>query len=252
MDLLIPEIVSRQRLPAPALSRGLAILAALGEGRSASLEEISTRLRLPKASTLRFLATLIALGLLRKNPDKTYEAMVALRPVIDPAERFLSALEGIMANLCADAGCTVEWYEPTPEGLTLKRQMHPDCEVRVQARPGFLREWHGEFEAVTRLGLALAPNAPGILRPKRYVTDGHLKSLRRAEATELLTDARQRRAARDTAFNDNGVRRAAVAVMPSGVFAGVLALAEVHRFGPSRRTKDPLQLLTQSITPFNS
>lgn len=250
MKLRTRNLSGANRLPAPALSRGLAVLAMLGEGRPASLEEISGRLRLPKASALRFLSTLQALGLLRKNPDKTYEAMFVLRPIVDPAARFLAGLEDLMGRLCQETGCTVEWYEPSASGCTLKRQVHPDCEVRVQARPGFVRKWEPEFEAVIRLGYAFIPGAPAIGRTKRYVTDGQLRNLSKKEVENLLTDARTSRTAIDTAFNNNGVRRAAAAVIPGGIFSGILAIAEVHRFGPENRNPDPLRLLSTTLAPY--
>lgn len=234
--------------PAPALSRGLAILAALGEQGPLSLESLAGSLRLPKASVFRLLETLRRIGMVRKNSDKTYAPLHRLQPLADARTGYRDAVIARMAALCASTGCTAEWYEPCAEGMRLVHQVNPDTELRVQARPGFLRAWRVEFEAVARLGHAFAAEAPAVSATSMYVAHGELKPLPAAKVRALLADARKIRAAQDTAYNTNGVRRHAVAAVGPDGLVGVLAIAECHRFGANRpRPSAILKQLVQTL-----
>ncbi len=252
MKLADPLDFCRRASTAPALNRGLAALGLLGEeGKPLSLEIMASRLRLPKASLFRLLDTLQNLGLVRKTPDKWYEALWALQPLRDPRLAHRHTIECHLPNLCAATGCTVEWYEPAADGMVLTLQSHPDSELRVQARPGFVRRWNEEFEAVARLGYAFASQAPELSSPGVYVANGRFRLLGRATARRYLTEARARRQAEDEFFNSNGVRRCAVAVFsePEDEFLGVLALAEVCHFSnrpPARSFLPTLAALLNS------
>lgn len=234
--------------PAPALSRGLAVLAALGDNGPRTLEALAGGLALPKASVFRLLETLRIAGMVRKNPDKTYEPLCRLQPLGDSRVRLRDLVTARMDALCADTGCTVEWYEPCAEGMRLVHQVNPDTELRVQAQPGFLRPWRVEFEAVTRLAHAFAAEALSVSATSMYATHGVLKPLPAAKVRALLADARQTRAAHDTAYNTNGVRRYAVAATGPDGLTGILALAECHRFGaPRPRPSVLLKQLAQTL-----
>src|SRR5690606_25451815 len=113
-------------------------------------------------------------------------------------------IESHFEGLCETTKCTVEWYEPCENGLSLLRQTQPDSELRVQAKPGYLRAWGGEFEAVARLGYAFSSYAPPLLSPKAYVSNGVLKSISKQTALKWLAEARQTRMAKDDCFNCNG------------------------------------------------
>jgi hypothetical protein len=58
-----------------------------------------------------------------------------------------------------------------------------------QGKPGFLRPWNTEFEAVARLGHAFAPQAPSLHSPGHYVSDGVFKKLSAGKASLLLAEA---------------------------------------------------------------
>lgn len=227
--------------PAPALGRGLALLSVLADQQPRTLEALAGGLGIPKASVLRLLSTLQSAGAVRKGADKRYEALWGFLPLAGPSAVLRRRLDEIMCRLCADFRCTVEWYEPEERGMALVRQVHPETGVRVQARPGFLREWNSEFEAVARLGHALHAEAPPPVSPRMYIDDGQLREVSKTKALRLMDDARHAKSASDSAFNENGVRRAAVAAMAGGALIGVLALAETFRF--KKRSDTARQLL---------
>ncbi|PTX97497.1 hypothetical protein DB346_21110 [Verrucomicrobia bacterium LW23] len=223
---------------APALNRGLAVLAALCQEAPQSLDSLAIRLALPKASVFRFLATLQKIGIVRKTQDKRYEPLWALHPLADERTLMRAAVAQALAALCNATGCTTEWYEPALDGLRLEQQANPDTELCVKVRPGFTRMWSGEFEAVLRLGYAFAPQAPAPAPSLRvFVANGRVESVPEGATAAMLAECRRDRATADIFFNSNGVRRCAAAVFSrgSGAFLGVLALAEGFHF--SRRTE---------------
>jgi DNA-binding IclR family transcriptional regulator len=232
MDALL---LSRADTAAPALNRGLAVLTALGAVSPQSLEVLAANLKLPKASVFRFLGTLQQIGLVRKTPDKSYEALCVLRPLADVRGQYRERVEKLLPEICRTTGATVEWYEPSSVGMELIGQANPDREVRVQARPGFVRRWGEEFDAVARLGYALATEAPGLSGLHGYLSNGVIEKLPKKRAEELRKEARHQQWASDTPFNANGVRRCAVAALEGGEFRGVLALAEAYHFSAPAR-----------------
>lgn len=242
-----PLSFSQAHTTAPALSRGLAVLAALNGHPPVSLESLSKTLRLPKASVFRLLGTLQEIGLVRKTQGKSYEALWVLRPLADSGSLFRERVIKTMAGLCQETGCTVEWYEPSPEGMKLGDQVNPDTELRVQAKPGFLRPWQGEFDAVSRLGHAFAPEAPSLQSLQTYVANGVLKNLPLKSARVSLHEARTSRCASDLHYNSNGVRRIAAAAFESEQFRGVLALAEAFPFSKTPRTEFYLETLRRAL-----
>jgi len=234
---------------APALSRGLAVLATLGERSPCSLEALSSELSLPKASTLRLLDTLEAIGLIHRRPDKRYAPLWELQPVGDTRANFRQVLQRRMDDLCRKLGQTIEWYEAADDGMQLVLQSIPQTEVAVRARPGFIRDWSKEFEAVTRLGVAFAKQAPRVNTSTAYLANGQLQTLSKEQIQAQLASAESKKQAFDKAYNTNGVRRLAVAVFDSSdTFMGVLALAEVFRFGKRPSSTSLLNQL-QSIIP---
>jgi len=217
--------------PAPALSRGLSILSELSAHAPLSLEEITSRLGLPKASVFRLLATLLNLGVIRRRSDKRYEPLWVLRPLQDHAAALQQRLFDGMPALAKQLEATAEWYEPGAEGMVLMKQEVPEGEIRVQARPGFLRSWREELDSVHTLGRAFhlrAPQAPD--RLPAYVANGRMGSISTPEARQRIALAQGSRRAQDPFFNRNSVRRSAVAVLAGETFLGVLAVAQVFSF----------------------
>lgn len=248
MELLPEHFLRHADSPTPALNRGLALLVLLEREAPASLETLAGKLRLPKSSVFRLLETLGAIGLIQKNPNKSYEALCRLQPLREPGILFRQNLEPKMRQLSERIASTVEWYEPSAEGMRLVLQQNPDSELFVRAKPGFLRTWSTEFEAVARLGCAFAPNVAEIRGSRRFVENGRVEKVSKTEARSLIEEARRAKSAWDEAYNEQGVRRFAVAAFdPSTRFLGVLAAAEVHRFSPSLESNDLLNQLKQTL-----
>lgn len=214
---------------APALGRGVEILRYLDREPDSPLERIAAALPYPKPSIFRLLQTLAGLGLVEKTPAARYRALQVLRPAAVARRDLTQALGGLMEDLVRETGCTVEWFEAAPEGMILRRQVHPPHEVRVVARPGFVRAWNGELDAVAQLGLAFAPQAPAPGPMQAYRRNGVTAALPVREVRARVAVARTRGCASDPAFNTHGIRRSAVAVrLPE--WAGVLAAATAYQF----------------------
>lgn len=235
---------------APALSRGLALIGLLEREAPLSLDGLATHLSLPKASLLRLLGTLLDVGLIRKNPDRTYEALWALRPLHDPRSLFRERVAAALPALAEATGCTAEWYELREGGLELVLQTHPDRELRIQAQPGFLRAWRPELEAVACLGYAFAPAAPPPTGLKRYFDDGVFRKISIRVTAALVEESRREGLASDSSFNSHGIRRHAIAACvpeKGGLFLGVMAVAEAFRFDARPRANDFLKPLTRTL-----
>ena len=231
MELSPPANLGRTATPAPALSRGLALLAALDAQPLQTLEALASRLELPKTSVYRLLTALQQIGMVRKTPDKRYEVLWTLRPLHDGSTLFRERLFKALPTLCVDTKSTIEWHEPVAEGMKIIWQENPDVELRLQARPGSVRKWERDLDAVISLGYAFYPDAP---KPKPsvriYVSNGVSRPATQKEAARLIADAKETHIASDPAFNIHAIRRHAIAVFRDEKFLGVLALAESYRF----------------------
>lgn len=214
---------------APALVRGVEILRWLEAAPGSALDRIARELPYPKPSIHRLLGTLAALGLVEKMPGARYRALQVLRSGTGGGQALVELLEGEMAGLVRRTGCTVEYYEGGREGMVLRRQSHPEGEIRVVARPGFVRPWLDELDAVATLALAGAPGAPRLKSMRGYVADGVCERLPWRVVRARVAEARRRGLATDPAYNENGVRRTAAVVFAPG-WAGILAVAVPFRF----------------------
>jgi len=230
---------SRSASLVPALARGLEIMRLLAAEGPLAMEAVATRLSLPRSSTFRLLETLRALGCAERDAARRYRLLWSLDSGEGSSASFAARLASHMERLAESLGSTVEWYEPAAPGMELRQQRHPvHAEVRVMARPGFVRRWNTEFDAVSRVGHAFAPQAPALAPGlTHFRRDGISARLPLREARNLLAAVRKTRAASDTAFNTNGVRRfAAAVVLPGGGFAGSLSVASALSFSPSAPT----------------
>src|SRR4051812_5464316 len=91
--------------PAPALSRGLAVLELLGGGEAIALEDLARSARLPKPSVLRLLRTLQAMGAAdREEGGKRWRALARLAPIADAPTALKARATGALERLCADSG----------------------------------------------------------------------------------------------------------------------------------------------------
>ncbi len=235
--------------PSPALAQGLRLLQepALREGET--LEALSRGLGLPKSSVLRHLRTLEDLGCVRRLPDLRWQAqmrLVSASPLEDAGETMRRIL---MERVREETGWTVEWYRGTSEGMELRDQRLAEGEIRVVARPGYVRRWGEELDAVARLGYAFDPAAG---QPEAsfwgYRRNGQRTEWSAAQVHKQISEAAGKGWAADTAFNSNAVRRSALLVRHAGQYLGVLAVAEAFSFSetpPVSTTVKTLQSLLQ-------
>lgn len=238
------------KLSAPALARGIAVLRYLEIEPEASLETITRRLNWPKASLLRILGTLCELGLVARDPgSRRYRLKVRL-VAQDPSDRdFASTVQESLDRLAERTGQTAEWYQPAEQGMLLvQRREPPDNEVVIRSGIGFVRKWTGELNAVCLAGYAGCDRSP---EPRTdfwaYVRHGVAAKLSAAEVKERIARVQTQGFAADAAFNDNGVRRMACGVGHQTRFKGVLALAERLMPGGGVRKKY-LALLQQEAS----
>lgn len=217
---------------APALTRGVAILEHLSAVESDSLDGITRTLDFPKSSTLRLLETLCTLGLVERSEAKTYRALKHLIDARSGDDRFEALLVAELKHLVASTGETAEWYLPSHVGLTIVRQLRAEGEVAVLAKAGFVRCWGEELDAVAMLGYAHSEYAPKTLSGlSGHTSNGHREKLSAADIRQRMTELNKGVRAVDLFFNQNGVRRLAVALFNDGELMGVLAIATIHRFG---------------------
>ncbi len=212
--------------PAPALTRGLALLRHLNREGACSLDRLARTSGWPKASVLRLMRSLESSGAAARDPaSKRWRTLVRL-VAGDTREAVLRRRCGEAAAwLCQTAAQTAEIYAFAERGLEMVDRAEPeDVEVSVRARIGCVRSWHG-VDAVVQLGLAFGDPRPTATRPSRARGNGRL-TLTKSELEALLAAARARRIAADPYANANGVRRFAAPLMDaSDRLIGVIALA---------------------------
>ncbi len=227
------EISAATHLPAPALARGMAVLRLLEDASWLSLDRIAGQTGIPKASVLRLLQTLSGIGLVeRRDRDKSYRARVRIVPLAE-SDSVQRRIHSSLMHLSATVGHTAEWYVPAEQGLVLVQRCEPEAEqVKVHARIGFVRAWHGELDAVACIGNALCPSHPRTHSGYwTYDAEGRKRSFASSEVRDRLQRARQTGTAADDHYNPNGVRRMAAAVSRGGALSGILALAASYRPG---------------------
>jgi DNA-binding IclR family transcriptional regulator len=230
--------------PAPALSRGLAVVDVLADGEPRRLERLVRELGFPKSSLLRLLETLCACDVLTRDPDGRYRALKRMMPLHTPqwTEHLLQTLQA----LATTTGQTAEWWELRSGSMLLINQAYANTEVHVRAQTGFVRAFSDECEAVAVAGASLHHvrlssgcwrHGPGQSRV----------TLSAAEARALVDATTAAGEADDPFCNTNGVRRFARVV--SGPHPGVLAVAAFVPYGghldeDSLRTALKIAMLT--------
>jgi DNA-binding IclR family transcriptional regulator len=212
--------------PAPALSRGLVLLALLDRSGPARLEDLATSARLPKPSVLRLLRTLQTAGAADREPGgKRWRALARLVPTADIATTLRARAAAALDHLCLRSGHIAELYALEDRGLRMIDRREPaGCAVTLRAQIGFLRDWN-EAEAVAQLGLAFG--AAPVTRHWAY-RDGKPARLAVTALRRKLSRVRDERVAVDFEANVHGVRRIAVPIVDSQRrLSGALAIAAI-------------------------
>ncbi|MGI9273244.1 MAG: helix-turn-helix domain-containing protein [Endozoicomonas sp.] len=228
--------------PAPACARGLWVLHCLSlSEQPMTLEQLYQKADIPKATLSRILETLTQMEVVHRHQNRTYEANVRFMKKDEAATSFQQRLRVEMIGLSKRRGYTVEWYEPSIKGMVLQHSISPIVERRVWAKEGYIRSWQGEIEAVYRVGRAYTPeHYPVNETPWVYGDRGRRESVRWDEVLEEIHQLPATGGYADVYFNENGVRRSAVAIHNQGTFKGVLATAECWTPSIDMRVNDEL------------
>jgi DNA-binding IclR family transcriptional regulator len=235
---------------APALSRGLSLLARLLEDGTSSLEQLAQRSGWPKSSVLRLLQSLEQAGCVTRDPaSKRYSALVRLVPIDSTESALKAACASIMVELSERVLHTVELHSYERHALTMIERSEPEhAEVQVRARIGFRRDLT-ELDALTLVMLAYAIPEAEWPEAEYWHWDGHGKKIavERARMRRYVARTREQSAAVDLAVNPNGVRRYAAPLRAgSGLLCGVLAVAESFAPGSTRADEAIVRELEQA------
>jgi DNA-binding IclR family transcriptional regulator len=230
--------------PAPALTRGLALLQTLAGGEGASLEQLASTAGWPKSSVLRLLASLERGGYVRRQAaDKRYVATVQILPLAGSSADLLDRARAAMVDLCRQTGHTAELHQFDGRRLVMIDRREPAAAmVRVVARIGFQRDFT-EFDALTQIVRAFGP--PDLPMPRRSWAwkAGRRCTLDAHALDRVIASVRAEQVAADLGVNEHGVRRYAIPVLDDGQrLEAVLAVAQ--SYNPSRRGADPAILKT--------
>jgi DNA-binding IclR family transcriptional regulator len=224
--------------PAPALGKGIEAIRILLKEGPLGLERLAQQTRIPKASLLRIMKTLETLEVVERDAStKRFSLRQILIPLGTTGEpRFRESIRKALEHLADATGLTAEWYVPEPgTGMIITERREPiERTVRVVAKIGFVRTFHGEMDAVARIAArwGLTPSAESESDCWIYEQDGSRKRLEHEKRVALLREKGRNEADMDIFWNPHGVRRYAVAVSDrNGRLAGILALAE--SFTPS-------------------
>ncbi len=212
--------------PAPALSRGLAVLRALATDGPQTLEQLARASGWPKSSLLRLLRSLEGFGAVRRDTaTKRYHALLTLTPLGDRGPGLLERAAPLLDALCAATAQTTELYAWGDGTLTMIDRREPeDALVSVRARIGFHRHL-AELEALSQVvhafdDTAKLPNKPWAWRGGKRVT------LRLTAARKAVAEAQRRGVGIDLGVNEYGIRRYAAPLRVGQHLLGVLAIAQ--------------------------
>ncbi len=220
--------------PAPALGRGLTLLATLDREGACSLEQLARVTGWPKSSVARLLKSLVLARTVRRDAvTKRFSAVCRLTPVDAGGGALRRAAGRVMAELAESCGHTVELHavdaaRPDRPLIMIDRCEPPwdDVPVRVIARIGFERDLH-EIDALTQVALVwgrprIVPHGSGNWAWQH----GRRLRLTRRGVLRLIDACEHRGAGVDEDANEHGVCRCAAPIVDGeGRLVAVLAIA---------------------------
>lgn len=238
-----------RRDPAPALTRGLALVELLAEEGHCHLERLAARSGWPKSSVLRYLQAMEGAGVVRQDPlSKGWELLKVLRALEAEETDPLSPHRRRLSGLALQTGHCAELYALNGTDIRLVDRADPaPGEVTLNARIGFIRG-HEELEAVTLVFFAYGPLSAAGRRFWRW--EGGERTPVPARTRDLaLAAVRADGLARDHDFNINGIRRFAIPLEEAGTLKGILAVAQRQTPRADREVERILAQLTGRPVP---
>jgi len=237
--------------PAPALSRGLAVLRALAPDGPQTLEQLARASGWPKSSLLRLLRSLAAFGAVRRDPaTKRYHALLTLTPLGDAGPGLLEQAAPALDALCSAAGQTTELYAWGDGALTMIDRREPEAAlVSVRARIGFQRDL-SELEALSQVVHAFGGKRRLPARPWAW-RRGRRADLNAATAEKAVADAKRKGVGIDLGVNDYGIRRYAAPLLSGDNLRGELAIAQFctpRDTRPSNKLRDAVRDAAQRLS----
>lgn len=236
--------------PAPALTRGLEILATLARDGASTLESIARVTGFPKTSVLRLLTALCDCGAVERDAyTKRYSAGVLLQRREGTGLSRIQRVREVMAGLSQQFGHTCELYRIMNVGLTMIDRAQPEeMTVTAMARIGHHRDLH-EIESLCMICRTWGSDQITFPKTKLWQWDEHCneKPITLAAVNQLIKQTRKRQYAVDVSINPHSVRRYSVPILTGNdqsTLWGILSLAQVvHPSSPQ-----PSELIIQAIT----
>jgi DNA-binding IclR family transcriptional regulator len=222
------------RDPAPALTRGLRLVAILSSEGACSLDRLAKITGWPKASISRLLQALINAGVAeRETSTKRYRTLLRFIPGDSRAQRLREKCRNHVTWLATCAKQPVEVYALSAEGMTMVDRAAPElAPLPVVARLGHTRP-RLELDAVNQIAIACAQdgNIPAL---NYYASADHKKCVLTPDAVQrIIQTVRKRGIAADIGVNRNHVRRFAAPLMnQAGQCIGTIVIAHCHDLKP--------------------
>ena len=161
----------------------------------------------------------------------------------------------IMHELCNLSRRTVEWFEPTDEGMVLRDRISPpESVVSAKVSVGSVFVW-GESPGAVRLlaGSRYFTGKPATdIESRKYVSHGVAVPITPAESHERMQDVKKKKVLADEFCNPHGTRRIAAVVEKSGKFIGILSIIEVVLHPNVAENRDYLPALEKQAEMLSS
>jgi DNA-binding IclR family transcriptional regulator len=232
--------------PAPALTRGLRLVAILSSEGACSLDRLAKISGWPKASILRLLRALINAGVAeREVSTKRYRALLRFIPGDSREQCLRQKCRNHVTWLATCAKQPVEVYAYSTIGMTMVDRAAPEhASLPVLARLGHTRP-RLELDAVNQIACACTGDKR--VPPGNYHAYAEQKKIiLTPEAVErIIATVTQRGVASDVGVNRNHVRRFAAPLRNQhGDCIGALAIAHCNDLAPGSGDQRFIQLIT--------
>ena len=216
---------------APAIIYAFKIIEFMTEGVEYRIQDIVREIGAPKSSILRYMNTLENIGVIWKNPvNRTYKINIRIVANSEEDPIFELKRKAAMQELCNLTKRTVEWFEPSDEGMVLRDRISPP-ENTVSAKVGIGNTllWKNLLDSVRILAASHIFHNKSLnnVETQKYVSHGVLVQVSPAEAHELLEEAKKEKVMADEFCNTHGTRRISAVIEKAGKFVGVLSVIEV-------------------------